>query len=580
MTLLAAFQTLLMRYSGQTDIAVGTPIAGRKPRRARGTDRLLRQHAGDAHRPVGRPALRRTAGARARELRWSAYAHQDVAVRHPGPAPQPGRELDRNPLFQVAFVAAEHAATASSRSAPFSAASSRLDTATSSSTCALTMTETADGLRAHLEYSADLFDEATIERMAGHLRNLHRRHRRRPAGAALGAAADGRPRARAPARAVERHRRATTRAPDPAPALRAAGRAHPRGLRGASSRTSGSTTPTLERQANQLAHHLRSLGVGPDVLVGLCMQRCPEMVVGHARHPQGRRRLRADRPRLPARAPRLHARTTRRAGRAHPARAARSPARRRLRTRRPSPSTARLARALGRAARHDRPAPLAGPDHLAYVIYTSGSTGQPKGAMIPHRGIVQPRAVDARAHRPERRRPRAAEDHVQLRRVGVGVLRAARWSGAPVVLARPGGEKDTAYLVDAIRATRRSPCCRLVPSALRTLLLRADARAAATRLRYVDVRRRGRCDWALAREFQRCLPQATLEQRLRPDRVQRRQRPASTWPNWPRRRGPVPIGRPIANTRVYVLDCARAAGAGGRGRRALHRRRRRRRAAT
>ena len=81
MTLLAAFATLLWRYSGQDDLLIGTPIANRDRRRTRRSHRLLRQHAGPAYRSSGQPQLRTLLG-RVREVALEAYAHQDLPFEH------------------------------------------------------------------------------------------------------------------------------------------------------------------------------------------------------------------------------------------------------------------------------------------------------------------------------------------------------------------------------------------------------------------------------------------------------------------------------------------------------------------
>ncbi|MEB2352561.1 MAG: condensation domain-containing protein, partial [Burkholderiaceae bacterium] len=170
MTLLAAFQTLLMRYSGQTDIAVGTSVAGRsRPDLEKLVGFFVNalvmrtDLSGD---PGFAELLRRV---RAHAL--DAYTHQDlpfdVLVRHLNP----DRDIDRNPLYQVAFVLQNlpdcelQIGSRPARLEPFETGTAKFD-------LWLVMTETAEGLHAHLTYSADLFERATIERMAAHFRNL------------------------------------------------------------------------------------------------------------------------------------------------------------------------------------------------------------------------------------------------------------------------------------------------------------------------------------------------------------------------------------------------------------------------
>ena len=120
------------------------------------------------------------------------------------------------------------------------------------------------------------------------------------------------------------------------------------------------------------------------------------------------------------------------------------------------PRSRRGTRSL-RGAADATPASAVTPDNLAYVIYTSGSTGRPKGAMNTHRGIVNRLLLDAGRVPPGRRRPRAAEDAVQLRRLGLGVLLAAddRRRARRGPAGRPPGSAPTSPTSIAARA--RSP---------------------------------------------------------------------------------------------------------------------------
>src|SRR5690606_8754832 len=158
MTLLAAFDVLLMRYGGQSDVAVGTPIAGRH---SAGVEALI----GDfVNTLVMRTDLAGDPGfdellARVRETCLGAYAHQDVPfdmlVQHLAP----GRTLDRNPLFQVSFALQNMPhhelaiGTVPARLEPVHTETSKFD-------LSLTMTGHDAGIDASFEYATDLFDHA------------------------------------------------------------------------------------------------------------------------------------------------------------------------------------------------------------------------------------------------------------------------------------------------------------------------------------------------------------------------------------------------------------------------------------
>ncbi len=169
MVLLAAFQTLLQRYTGQTDIAVGSPIAGRNRPETEGLIGFF------VNTLVLRSDLTRTESffgllRQVREMTLEAYAHQDLPFERVVSELQPERSLSHNPLFQVFLVLAEKPEQAPEPSAlrfsrlPYEAVTARFDLAL----------EWVAGqrLEGSLVYASDLFDGATAARMVGHLETL------------------------------------------------------------------------------------------------------------------------------------------------------------------------------------------------------------------------------------------------------------------------------------------------------------------------------------------------------------------------------------------------------------------------
>ena len=280
MTLLAAFQVLLYRYSGQDDIAVGVPIAGRTRPQLEGligffvNTLVLR---GDLSGNPGFTQYLR----RVRDRALDAYSHQDLPFEKLVEELAPKRDLSRNPLFQASLAfqntPPRTLAIARPRRAPDRRA---YTTAPPSSTWRMSLTERDGELAGSLEYASDLFDAATIERMAGHFVQPCWRDRRRS-----GSAASTRCRCSARRSGIGCSSTGTT----PRPTIRrtAASTSCSRSRRRARptpwpwcSTTQRLTYGELDARANQLAHHLRTLGVGPDVLVGICVERSLEMVVG------------------------------------------------------------------------------------------------------------------------------------------------------------------------------------------------------------------------------------------------------------------------------------------------------------
>ncbi|MDI3419360.1 amino acid adenylation domain-containing protein [Streptomyces luteolus] len=196
------------------------------------------------------------------------------------------------------------------------------------------------------------------------------------------------------------------------------------------------------------------------------------------------------------------------------------------------------------------PRPLT-PQHPAYVIYTSGSTGRPKGVVVPHG------AIDNRLRWMQAEYPLGPGDRVLQKTpsgfdVSVWEFFWALRVGATIVMAEPGGHKDPAYLARTIRE-QAVTTCHFVPSMLQVFLAEPGA-AECTGLRRVF------CSGeALPREtvqeFGRTLPEVELHNLYGPTEaaVDVTYYPCDTRPGVA---GPVPIGKPVWNTRLYVLDAA------------------------
>jgi Condensation domain len=171
MILLATFQTFLHRYTGQTDIAVGSPIAGRTHAELEGligffvnTLVLRTDLSGD---PTFRELL-----ARVREVALGAYDHQDLPFEKLVAEIHPPRTLSHTPLFQT-MIALDNSPTASLAFPGITARVTEIETATAHCDLSLLL-DTGQAVTGSIEYSTDLFDAATIMRMLGHFETLLR----------------------------------------------------------------------------------------------------------------------------------------------------------------------------------------------------------------------------------------------------------------------------------------------------------------------------------------------------------------------------------------------------------------------
>ncbi len=394
MTLLAAFAVLLQRLSGEDDLVLGTPIANRVRREL---EELIGFFANTLALRIdtsGDLPFEALAG-RVRQAALGAYAHQDLPFEKLVEELQPERSLGHAPVFQVMLVLQN---APPPRLELGEVALSPVETYGGRSPLDLTlaMMEIEGELLVRLEYATDLFDGATAERWLGWWGNL-----------LAGVAADpGRRLSELPLLApAERDEMLAgwndTAAPLPAEAtvdrLLAAGARRRPGAVALACEGVEVTYAELMARASSLAHRLVRLGVGPEVRVGLFLERSPEMVVsllavlaaGGAYVPldpgHPRERLAAiledagaavllvgeglaeeDLPPLPEK----------------------------------QRNRVRLL-AVGKEDRGAEEPPRAlpgghGAENLAYVIYTSGSTGAPKGVEVRHGGVINYLAAMAR----------------------------------------------------------------------------------------------------------------------------------------------------------------------------------------
>jgi amino acid adenylation domain-containing protein len=549
MTLTAAFNVLMARYAGQSDICIGTPIANRN--RAE-TEALIgffintlvlraQVNASDAFTSLLQQ-VRNTA--------LGAFAHQDVPFEQLVDALKPERSLGHSPLFQVMLVLQNTPAgtltlpALTMQAVPFDNTSAKFD-------LTLDMTETDGQLSCGFQYNTDLFDAATIARMAGHFTRLLDAIVQNPACRIgdlplMGAAEqqqlllewNNTATVYPAAASLQQLFEAQVAATPEAVAL-VFDDAQLKGVQ--------LSYAELNARANRLAHHLRSLGVGPDVLVGVCAERSLEMVIGlyailkaggayvplDPAYPSDRLAFMLD----DANPAVLLTQSTLLAS---------------------LPPQAQNHRALfcldtqwGQLAGYptDNPTGATGPAHaanLAYVIYTSGSTGRPKGVGIDHAGIINRLQWMQAAYQ------LTAADRVLQKTpfsfdVSVWEFFWPLITGATLIVAKPGGHQDADYLADLI-GQYAITTLHFVPPMLEVFLNAAGAAQCAS-LRQVMCSGQA-LPGELQQRFLRQLPNAALHNLYGPTEASV---DVTFWQCRAETKA-VPIGRPIANIQIHILD--------------------------
>ncbi|HYT87749.1 MAG TPA: amino acid adenylation domain-containing protein [Gemmataceae bacterium] len=377
MTLLAAFMALLHRYSGQEDILVGIPIANRN--RAEIEDvvgffvNMLPARVDIAGDITFRELLQRV-----RQRTLDVFAHQDLPFDVLVQELHPDRSNSQQPIFQVLFNYLQNTSVSASG---LTWSTSWTHNGTAKFDLTLLIEEEAAGLRASFEYNTDLFDAEAVARMAGHFLTLLE-----------GFVADpGRRLAQLPL-LTEAERKQTliewndTRADYP----------RDRGVQQLFEDQAAKTPERvavafekrqltyaeLNARANQLAHYLKTLNVGPEVLVGLCLERSVEMVVGLLGILKAGGAYVPLDPGFPSDRLAFYVEDS------------------------AMPVLITQKSLLGKLPEHkarvvnlddwdvvaghskDNPAPTATAQNLVYVIYTSGSTGKPKGVQVLHGALT------------------------------------------------------------------------------------------------------------------------------------------------------------------------------------------------
>ncbi|TBV11413.1 non-ribosomal peptide synthase/polyketide synthase [Stutzerimonas kirkiae] len=383
MLLLASFQTLLHRYSGQDDIRVGVPNANRNRVETEGligffvnTQVLKAEFDLDTTFSSLLKQVQQTA--------LGAQAQQDLPFEQLVEALHPDRSLSHSPLFQVMFNHQTQVKGESRRLSGLTVEGLSWEKHTAQFDLTLDTFEYREGIGASLSYATALFDKSTVERLAGHWINLLQGIVKTP---------DQRV-AELPLLSPEEQQQIVydwnrTEAQYPSDqCIHQLIEAQAEKTPGAVAVIFGDqelTYQELNRKANQLAHKLRELGVGPDVLVGIAVERSLEMVIGllailkaggayvplDPDYPQDRLTYMMEDSGIQLLLSQCH-----------------------LQGQLPIPSHVQtLILDIGNESLRDYSevnlTHITQPENLAYVIYTSGSTGKPKGTLLPHFNVVR-----------------------------------------------------------------------------------------------------------------------------------------------------------------------------------------------
>jgi amino acid adenylation domain-containing protein len=540
MALLAAFEVLLYRHTNQEDVVVGASTAGRN---RQSTDDLI----GFFVNPVvirsdlsGNPTFRQLLQ-RVRKTATEAYDNQDLPFEKLVEQLRLPPDPSRNPLFQTMFLFQELTA-GSGETAGLKWRWEAIENYTAKFDLSAYVEKRDEGLLVAFEYNTGLFEKATVQRLMEHYRvllesmvanpdqsiarlpMLGEAERRQVVVEFNRTAADYPEKSACLHEIIERQ---VERTPDQIALV-----FEERAL----------TYRQLNERANQLAHYLRKQGVAPGVAVGVCMERSLEMEVALLAI------LKAGGAYLPLDPEYPMERLAWMLDDANPpivlsqqVVADRLP--------RQTIPVLRLD-SEGRKVENEaasNPGVMVKPSDLAYIIYTSGSTGKPKGVLNVHQGIVN-RLLWMQSEYKLTSADRVLQKTPYSFDVSVWELFWPLMAGATLVMAQPGGHRDPSYLAQ-VMVQEKITTTHFVPSMLRAFLETAALPKHAT-LRQVFCSGEALPADLQNRFFE--MSDADLHNLYGPTEA------AVDVTYWACRRGDtrlfVPIGRPISNIQIYILD--------------------------
>ncbi|MBE9103496.1 LLM class flavin-dependent oxidoreductase [Nostoc cf. edaphicum LEGE 07299] len=380
MTLLAAFKILLCRYTGSEDIVVGSPIANRDRTELEGLIGLFANTIALRTNLAGNPTFEELL-TRVRKVALGAYAHQDLPFEQLVEELQPQRNLSYTPVFQVMFVL-QNTPMPILELPGLTVSPLAIDNGSAKFDLTLEITETPGKLFTNLEFNTDLFEATTIKRMAGHFQTLLKKIVAKPKLRLLELSLLTEPEQHQLLREWNDTKVEYSQQQCIHELFEAQVQKTPDAI-AVVFENQQLTYCELNNRANQLAHYLQKLGVKPEVLVGICVERSLDMIVGLLAI------LKAGGAYLPLDPTYPQERLTFMLADAQvPVLLTQQQLLEKL------PNSGASVVCLNRdwqiiqSASDQNTQTAFSPDNLAYTIYTSGSTGKPKGVMVSHRNVV------------------------------------------------------------------------------------------------------------------------------------------------------------------------------------------------